>query len=331
MTSIKKHISLAAVIVMLCTLFACLFIPARAFAVDTIDTDKDVTLCVNFNDEGKAIYDAPFKLYYVASVDKNAHFTLAGSFANYPVELNDLDSSGWADAALTLSGYAQQDSITAIDSGLTNKQGNLNFPNNVNSLKPGLYLLVGTPVKNGNITYTPQDGLVCLPSLNEETQKWNYDTTVSPKYDLDESSPYEGKIKLSAIKIWKSDNKQTRPTSVSVNLLRNGKVYKTATLNKSNNWKYTWKNLPIYDSNKNVITWKVTEDVPGGYSVSVSQEDETFYITNKGSNGGGGDDGDTDKRLPQTGTYWWIVPILLCAGLIFLLFGIMIKRKNRSE
>ncbi len=74
-------------------------------------------------------------------------------------------------------------------------------------------------------------------------------------------------------KIW-LDNGVDRPESIKVNLLRNNKVYDTITLDKSNQWMYTWTKL---DED---YTWKVEEVVPSGYIVEYEKEGNIVFITN---------------------------------------------------
>lgn len=80
------------------------------------------------------------------------------------------------------------------------------------------------------------------------------------------------------------DEKKVRPVSITVNLIANydGKEYKvdSVILNKDNNWKHTFKDLPtINDGNK--ITYTVKEETVKGYKSELSgSEEEGYTITN---------------------------------------------------
>lgn len=113
-------------------------------------------------------------------------------------------------------------------------------------------------------------------------------------------------------KVWELNGKGTASDSVTVNLLKNGKVDKTVVLNQGNNWSYTWNLLD--DS----YTWTVSEaDVPEGFTSNITKDGLTFTITNtyveeektdeeeggggNGGNGNGGGNSGNDKnpnRLP---------------------------------
>ena len=113
-------------------------------------------------------------------------------------------------------------------------------------------------------------------------------------------------------KVWELNGTGTASDSVTVNLLKNGKVDKTVVLNQGNNWSYTWSLLD--DS----YTWTVSEaDVPEGFTSTITKDGLTFTITNtyveegktdeeeggggNGGNGNGGGNSGDDKnpnRLP---------------------------------
>ena len=51
-----------------------------------------------------------------------------------------------------------------------------------------------------------------------------------------------------------------------------------AVLSEDNQWSCMWENL---DADR---VWKVAEEVPEGYVVSIRQEGETFLLTNRKEN-----------------------------------------------
>lgn len=67
----------------LCILCLLALFPVRAAAAGAIDTRRDVRLTIEYRHDGKPVASVPFDLYYVASVDAYANFTLAGDFAAY--------------------------------------------------------------------------------------------------------------------------------------------------------------------------------------------------------------------------------------------------------
>ena len=66
-----------------------------------------------------------------------------------------------------------------------------------------------------------------------------------------------------------------RPSSITVNLLANGKKIESKTVTASDNWQYSWDNLPAYAHGKKII-YTVTENPVAGYTSTV----DGYNITN---------------------------------------------------
>ena len=83
---------------------------------------------------------------------------------------------------------------------------------------------------------------------------------------------------------------------MTVDLLRDGEVYDTVKLDKSNNWTHIWSKLaPGHD-------WTVREtDVPEGYTASIERVGTAFRITNALTTDTSTDD-TSDKAAPDTDT-----------------------------
>ena len=95
-------------------------------------------------------------------------------------------------------------------------------------------------------------------------------TIITNTYGEEETEPGTLQVK----KVWKDDGKD-RPGSVRVDLLRDGKVYRTVKLSKANKWTYTWKDLDRQYS------WSAVESsVPSGYEVSYKAKGDQIVITN---------------------------------------------------
>lgn len=315
-----------------------------AFAYGAIDTGRETSLTVYFGKDGDGFSGVEFRLYRVAEVSAGAGFTLTGDFAGYPVKVNGLDSSGWRALAQTLDGYAARDGLTPLREEPTGADGKVVF----DQLDTGLYLVIGDRYRQGRYTYTPEPFLVSLPALDEETDTWIYDAEASCKYDSDYNPPGGGgeddTINRKVLKVWEDDgNEERRPNEIVVQLLRNGRIYDTVTLNDANGWKYTWTGLD--DSYR----WQVVEyETPEGYTVTVDQQGITFVMTNsmteeipdepppegdrppdepgepdKPDEPGKPDQPDEpgEPELPQTGMLWWPVPVLAGVGLFLFLIG----------
>ena len=334
-------------IALVCLAAVISLLPRSARAIGRIDTDQPVSLTVRCQKE-QAVSGVRFSLYQVADVSGTAAFRLTGDFAGYPVSLDDLSSADWQALAGTLAAYAARDHLAPLDSGRTGSDGTLRFPQQQKSLLPGLYLVVGDSYTAGNRIYTPSPFLICLPNLDSETDMWVYDETVDPKYTWETGDGGDeggGTVRRKVLKVWEDDGAEDeRPESVTVQLLRNGKVYDTVTLSGKNRWSYEWSGLEQGD------IWQVVEaDVPEEYTVTVSREGVTFVVTNtlteeitdeptpEGPLPEVPEENIPDEpvpqgpALPQTGVLWWPVPLLACAGMALFLAGWARRRSEECD
>lgn len=95
-------------------------------------------------------------------------------------------------------------------------------------------------------------------------------STVINGYDITNSYT-PGYTSLSVSKVWEDDDNAAgaRPAYVTVRLLANGTEKSTVNLNSGNNWRYTWKDLPVADEG-GTITYTVEETVvPEGYEARI--------------------------------------------------------------
>ncbi len=273
----KKLLSL-----LLCMICVFMLLPVQVFAAGAIDTDRDVSLTIQYAHNKTPVSGVQFDLYRVADVDEYAEFTLTGDFKKYPVQVNGLTAGTWKTLAETLSAYADRDKLTPLDSGKTDAKGMLTFPNQKSSLKPGLYLVAGRQLVQDSYTYTTEPFLVTLPNLDTASDIWTYDVTVTPKHTRTENppTPDDRTIERKVLKVWKDDVEQSRPKEVIVQLLKDGAVYDTVTLNAANNWRYTWEKLPEYNKNGSKVVWSVVEKELEDYTVLITRDGITFTVTN---------------------------------------------------
>ena len=90
-------------------------------------------------------------------------------------------------------------------------------------------------------------------------------------------------ISFKVTKEWLDNNNQDgiRPDSITVKLYRNGIYYKQTTISASNNWTYTFENLPKYNKGEPII-YEIVESEVKGYvsdikdSVTASKENNNI-------------------------------------------------------
>lgn len=76
--------------------------------------------------------------------------------------------------------------------------------------------------------------------------------------------------------VWADEgNEDMRPDSVTVDLLRDGKIYRTVQLSAGNNWRASWTGLSPMSQ------WQVVERMDSeDYFVSIERHGSTFVVTN---------------------------------------------------
>lgn len=322
---------------LLASLLLAALLPTAAVARGVINTTEPVSLTIQYPCRG-----ITFRLYRVAEVSAYGEYTLTGDFQDDPVTLKQPDQAGWRALAATLDGYAARDQRVPLATRETDADGRLTF----SGLEAGMYLVTWQKHTTDGYTYTPVPFLVSLPGLDGE-DNWIYDVTAGPKYDREEAPVQPGgeTVRRKVLKVWEDDGAEDeRPESVTVQLLRNGKVYDTVTLSGKNRWSYEWEGLNKDD------TWQVVEaGVPEEYTVTVSREGITFVVTNtlteelpdeptpEGPLPEVPEENIPDEpvpqgpALPQTGVLWWPVPLLACAGMALFLVGWARRRSEECD
>lgn len=263
----------------------CCFLPMTLFA----DSDF-MNLVVSC-----PVSNMQVSLYRVA--DEN--YKLVDSFSHYSIDLKQ-DVQGAANA---LENRILMDGIEADASVTSDSLSTASFT----GLETGIYLVVGKEVESNGVFYMPQVSLISLSG----------DLSVDLKYETSDKPS-----RIHVLKVWKKDNKKSRPKSIEVCLLRSdGIVVDKVVLNSDNQWSTTWDHLST------LYTYRVMEtSVPSGYKESCTREKDTIVLTNTGS-----DKYRVEKKdevLPNSGQLWWPVPVLLFVGLV--LFGLGRHFKNEE-
>ena len=259
-----------------------------------VDFTKKGTITITLSDNSNTslVEGANIKIYKLAdaySKDYNLDFNYNENLEECITNIKENNLN-----QETLECIHESNLIT--EENTTNNSGYTAF----NNLDLGLYLIEQTNKVDGYSKIEPF--LVYIPQIEESN--WIYEINATPKVDI---------IRLMDViveKKWDSVNSESTPESVTIELLKGEEVIETIILNKENNWTYTW--IQIEESDEYSVKEK---DVPAGYTDTYRQVGNKFIVTNT-------------KTLVQTGQNILIIEILTIFGLIFIVAGYILNKRN---
>lgn len=281
-------VCVAALLILTCSL--------TVFAQD-FDLQKTGAISVALTEQydEKPIVGAELSVYYVATVHKDVFgklsYVYTDAFENAGIEMAD-PSIATKLEAFVLEQNVPSVKITTDEKGAATCQ----------DLALGLYFVRQVSAVEGFAPCTPF--MVTLPGTNADG--YVYEVNASPKTEV---------AKLTSItikKVWNTDASTAATENVTVQLLQNGSVVKTATLNKQNDWQVTYAGMPESDA------YSVQEiNVPKGFTATYSKAGYVFIVTNTAT-------------LAQTGQLIWPIPVLVVSGMLFIAAGILLLQKKRK-
>lgn len=266
------------------------------------------TLKLEYSREGEPFSGLEIAIYRVADLYEDGSYALTDPFSGYPVKIHDIQSQlEWREAANTLAAYAQADGLTPTAIAHTDESGYVTF----SELKTGLYLVREVTGRNGEGICCFESFIIFLPRPQTDGTAV-FDVTAKPKSTVIPEEPAQYQV----VKLWKDAGSQNqRPTSITVDIMKNGQLVETVVLSAENNWSYGWS-APAGDS------WAVVErNVPEGYTVTITVNQTCFTITNTCTT--------PDPDWPQTGdTFHLRLCILLMSlsGIGLMALGIWRRR-----
>ena len=303
--------NLAFVLVIVMTL---VMLPIHALAAEKEPVDVECQLNIVYNYGSAPIPGADFNVYKVGEVYMNGETELTGEFAGLNVDFTDatqLRMSG-----ITMYNYACEQKIEPDYVITTNEEGKVSLL----ALDAGIYLVVGQPVIEGDDGFFTDPQVIFFPhNTGLEGEYWDSNITIKPKATsrciLD---PLVYKTK----KLWADEGlEEYRPDSVTVRLYKNGVEYDKVVLSKANNWSCVWKDLDPKSE------WTLKEDVVIDYRAEINLDNDTFIVKNTYD----GDRDPHDKTIIQTGQLWWPVPVMAVLGMVLVVFGMLLTRREKHE
>ena len=98
----------------------------------------------------------------------------------------------------------------------------------------------------------------------EESSHFAYESSIigtDDGYDITNTLKEELFTEIAGTKIWLEDEPKDRPESITIKLLKDGKVYRTTTTNAEKDWKYIFPKVPIYNADETKCIYSV-EEIP---------------------------------------------------------------------
>jgi len=307
-------------------LIACLLVivllATTVLAAAPMDPDRLCSLEISFRYEGEALPGASFRVWRVGELSESSVLSLSGPYADYPVVVDGLTNEEFQTASNTLAGYIQRDGLEPDHEGVTDANGLLRFED----LPRGLYLVMGDSYRLSDteiLHHAPQ--LVILPYRATVSEEWDYDVQMITKCSLEEIEEIPEVVKV--LKKWNDAGAEAlRPASVTVHLLRNGKIWDTVKLSEKNDWRYTWTDLdPDYN-------WTVIEDIDEDYTVTVEKFGITYVIPNTITPPPPPPPPPpSEGDIPETGLTWWPALVLGALGVGLISVGLFRRKEDCDE
>lgn len=270
-------------------------IPVKALEVDEVDLSKKGEIDITLSIDDNFLSNVEITIYKVASANiKNNNLVF-----EYNKELNNsienIDKGILTNNELECILNANLKSI----SKKSDNKGNVVFE----GLDLGLYLVVQSNDIDNYSKIKPF--LLKIPTVSDKV--WTYSISATPKIEIKDF------IDLTVKKEWNVLDDSSIPDSVKVELLFNGEVLDEVKLNAENNWEYIWKHLENSDN------YTIREiEIPEGFTATYRKDNNRIIITNT-------------LRLAQTGDMPWIYEILGLIGIIIIMLGILLGKRDYEK
>ncbi|PEA53193.1 hypothetical protein CON64_19180 [Bacillus pseudomycoides] len=134
--------------------------------------------------------------------------------------------------------------------------------------------------------------------------------------------------KVEGTKTWKDDDAKGRPSTIKVNLLRNGRVIATQEVSEATGWKYTFTDLTAYGADGKAYKYEVKEQPVDGYKEEITGYD----ITNTKIKSAALPPTEGKKKsmfIPETGGKPTGI-ILTVGGVLLLVIAVLLFMRQRK-
>ena len=285
------------IIIFCLTIFLVLTCSYTVFAEEyNPDLTGSISVTLTDKKQNEAIVGTELSVYYVATVllddDGNLMYDYTDDFKQFDTAIDDTELATKLDAFVSQHNVPSTKITTNIDGTAL-----------CNGLPLGLYFIKQTGAVEGFAPCTPF--LVTVPK--EKNGEYEYEVNASPKTEV---------ARLTSItikKVWNTDASTEAADHVTVQLLHNYTVIRTAVLNADNNWQVTYTNMPESDA------YSIQEiHIPKGFTATYQQNAYVFTVTNT-------------STLIQTGQLIWPIPVLALVGVLLIATGSVLLQKKRKQ
>lgn len=307
----------------------------RTHDMSQIDRNRPCSLTAHYHDPHttQPLPQTTLRLYRIAELE--SHYPALDAYkeilekagwTDFNADPTAHNASAWERMAGTLADLLTAQDAQPTQRATTDNEGSAYLPD----LSAGIYLIITDSVYNESTQrrYTIQPTLVSLPQPNpsytgesspttdeEQAEAYIYDLTLTPKINVE---PVGEPVTYRVTKHWNDViNPTYRPREIIIDILRDGQIYATQTLNENNRWTYSW------ETTKNRHHWTVAERTTNQYyTVTNDKRGATFIITNTLKP-------TVPPELATTGLAAHFLPLVLLSGCVGLCA--LVIRKKRKE
>ena len=243
---------------------------ASLCSAESLDTSRSASLTVNYRHGDVFFAGEEVNIFRIADLYPDGAYELCGDFKDYPVNIYGVMSQAeWKNITSTLAAYISADSLSPSYTAVTNEEGKATFAD----ILPGMYLVTSVKTETESAYYTFESFISHLPRP-EEDGSYSYNVEAVPKYEI--LPIEEDEVEFKVIKQWRDEgHSELRPTSVKVEILKDGVTQYNVELSAKNNWSYRWM-----AKNDGSVWDAVERNVPDGYTVTVVKDQATVVLTN---------------------------------------------------
>lgn len=290
---------------------------------DNVEADRLGSVSALFHAvDNQPLPGVEVRLYRIAEMRPGLPFVLDDSYATAigwksltdATEPSDPDLA--ASATLTLQSLLERDGVVPTAQATSDSAGQVRMQD----LQVGVYLMTASTVKQGAYRYVASPAIFALPQKGSDGEL-DYDVVVAPKLEPQKVEP----TKYRLVKLWQDEPvKDRRPTSIQVDVLADGKLFKRVTLSAQNDWTFEWQD------ETGDRRWSVAEKLSGSYEVRTAVDNNVFTLTNVAPEPENPEPEGPLSKTGMDGKVGGVAIVLFLTGLVLIGAGRVRGRNERA-